>query len=50
VALGRIAPADLAWLGVGLAALALGVGAEQRVRRRRDQAAAEFVPVRGLTG
>ena len=47
--LGRLTPGDLAWLAASIVALATGGRAEQRVRRRRCLAAADFAPSRGLT-
>ena len=42
-------PGDLAWLAASIVALATSRRAEQRVRRRRCLAAADFAPSRGLT-
>lgn len=44
---GRVTGADLAWLAVALSILAVGLAAEQRVRRRRGVAARELAASTG---
>ncbi len=46
---GHLTPGDLAWLAGSVVIVAAGIGAEQRVRRRRGLAAADLIPSRGLT-
>ncbi|MEO8601504.1 MAG: glycosyltransferase family 2 protein [bacterium] len=46
----HVGAGPLVWPSAGLVILAIGARAEQCVRRRRDQAAADFVPVRNPLG